>query len=36
MSEIWREILKNTKQTEVKSKEFKLPAIVPLILYNRK
>jgi Putative transposase, YhgA-like. len=34
MSEIWREVLKNTKQTEVKSKEFKLPAIVPLVLYN--
>jgi predicted transposase/invertase (TIGR01784 family) len=34
MSEIWREILKNTKQAEVKSKEFKLPAIVPLVLYN--
>lgn len=34
MSEIWREVLKNTKKTEVKSKEFKLPAVVPLVLYN--
>ncbi|AKN29997.1 transposase [Clostridium carboxidivorans P7] len=34
MSEIWREVLKNTKQAEVKSKEFRLPAIVPLVLYN--
>ncbi|AWI04552.1 Rpn family recombination-promoting nuclease/putative transposase [Clostridium drakei] len=34
MSEIWREVLKNTKQAEVKSKDFRLPAIVPLVLYN--
>ncbi|OCB00900.1 Rpn family recombination-promoting nuclease/putative transposase [Clostridium beijerinckii] len=34
MSEIWREVLKNTKKIDVKSKEFKLPAIVPIVLYN--
>lgn len=34
MSEIWREVLKNTKKNEIKSKVFKLPAIVPLVLYN--
>ncbi|UZQ49457.1 Rpn family recombination-promoting nuclease/putative transposase [Clostridium kluyveri] len=34
MSEIWREFLKNTEKGEVKRKDFKLPAIVPLVLYN--
>jgi len=34
MAEIWREVLKNTKQREVKSKQFRLPAIIPLVLYN--
>lgn len=34
MSEIWREVLKNTKKIEVRSKDFKLPAIVPIVLYN--
>lgn len=34
MTEIWRETLKNTKKSEVKSKEFRLPAIIPLVLYN--
>lgn len=34
MSEIWREVLKNTKKIDAKSKEFKLPAIVPIVLYN--
>lgn len=34
ISEIWREVLKNTKKIEAKSKEFKLPAIVPIVLYN--
>ncbi|MGN9160357.1 Rpn family recombination-promoting nuclease/putative transposase [Clostridium sulfidigenes] len=29
-----REVLKNTKKVEVKSKDFKLPAIVPIVLYN--
>lgn len=34
ISEIWREVLKNTKKIEAKSKDFKLPAIVPIVLYN--
>lgn len=34
MAEIWREVLKNTERIEVRSKEFRLPAIVPLVLYN--
>ncbi|GEA30014.1 Rpn family recombination-promoting nuclease/putative transposase [Clostridium diolis] len=34
MSEIWREVLKNTKKIDVKSKGFKLPAIVPIVSYN--
>lgn len=34
MSEIWREVLKNSEKNEVKSKDFKLPAIVPIVLYN--
>ena len=27
MSEIWREVLKNTEKSDVKRKDFKLPAI---------
>ncbi|MFL0194288.1 Rpn family recombination-promoting nuclease/putative transposase [Clostridium sp. WILCCON 0269] len=34
MAEIWREFLKNTEKGEVKRKDFRLPAIVPLVLYN--
>lgn len=34
ISEIWREVLKNTKKIEAKSRDFKLPAIVPIVLYN--
>lgn len=34
MSEIWREIIKKTEKSEVKRKDFKLPAIIPLVLYN--
>ncbi len=34
MGEIWRGILKDTEKNKVKSKEFKLPAIVPLVMYN--
>lgn len=34
MIEIWREILKNTELKEFKRKNFRLPAIVPIILYN--
>ncbi|EYE87104.1 transposase, partial [Fervidicella metallireducens AeB] len=34
MAEIWRGILRDTEKTKIKSKDFKLPAIVPLVLYN--
>ena len=33
MIEIWRETLKNSKKNEIKRKNFKLPAIVPIVLY---
>lgn len=36
MSSIWREIVKNTDKNEFKRKDFKLPAIVPIVLYNGK
>lgn len=36
MIEIWREILKNTKLNEFRRKSFRLPAIVPIVLYNGK
>ena len=32
--EIWRDILKNITQKEVGKKEFQLPVIVPVVLYN--
>ncbi|WP_018085981.1 Rpn family recombination-promoting nuclease/putative transposase [Desulfurispora thermophila] len=34
MVEIWREVYSNTPQNERESKNFRLPAIVPLVLYN--
>jgi predicted transposase YdaD len=34
MYELWRDIIKNTDQREFKSKKFKLPVIVPIVLYN--
>ena len=34
MAEIYREILKNTEKNDVKKKNFRLPAIVPIVLYN--
>lgn len=34
MIEIWREVLKNTTKKDFKRKNFKLPAIVPIVLYN--
>lgn len=36
MTEIWREILKNTLSKDRRKKEFKLPAIIPIVLYNGK
>lgn len=34
MTEIFRDILKNTTEKEFKRKSFKLPAIIPIVLYN--
>lgn len=34
MVEIWRDVLKNTEGTVAARKHFKLPAIVPIVLYN--
>ncbi|MFZ5590440.1 MAG: Rpn family recombination-promoting nuclease/putative transposase [Bacillota bacterium] len=34
MVEIWREAFNNTPPNERESKEFRLPAIIPLVLYN--
>ncbi|WP_341478177.1 Rpn family recombination-promoting nuclease/putative transposase [Clostridium chromiireducens] len=36
MTEVWRDVLKNTEKSEIKRKSFKLPAIVPIVLYNGK
>ena len=32
--EIWRDVLKNTPENETERKDFRLPAIVPAVLYN--
>jgi len=34
MIEIWRDILKNTENHKIERKGFKLPSIVPIVLYN--
>lgn len=34
MTEIWRDVLKGIKREEVKKKDFKLPAIIPIVTYN--
>ncbi len=34
MTEIWRDVLKNVGNKERKRKNFKLPAVVPIVLYN--
>lgn len=34
MTEIWRDIFKNTSQKEAERKDFRLPVIVPIVLYN--
>ena len=36
MTEIWRDELSNTEDKEKKRKDYKLPAIVPIVLYNGK
>ncbi|WP_017752317.1 Rpn family recombination-promoting nuclease/putative transposase, partial [Clostridium tyrobutyricum] len=34
--ELWRERLKNTSKKDIRNKNFKLPAVVPMVLYNGK
>ena len=36
MTEVWRDILKNTDKKESKRKNFRLPSIIPIVLYNGK
>lgn len=36
MNLIWRRYLKDKKRSEVKAKDFKLPPIIPIVLYNGK
>lgn len=36
MIEIWRDLLKNTEKNEAARKDFRLPVIVPIVLYNGK
>lgn len=36
MSEIWRNEINNTDEKEFKSKNYKLPSIVPIVIYNGK
>ncbi len=34
MTEIWRDVVKNTKEKERRKRDFRLPAIIPMVLYN--
>jgi predicted transposase/invertase (TIGR01784 family) len=34
MGEIWRDVLKNTEPATAERKDYRLPAIVPIVLYN--
>ena len=36
MVEVWRDILKNETKADRRRKDFKLPAVVPIVLYNGK
>ena len=36
MIKIWRDTLKNTDKNERKRKSFKLPEIIPIVIYNGK
>ena len=36
MMGIWRDVLKKTDPKEIERKEFRLPSIIPIILYNNK
>jgi len=34
MVELWRDILRNSEKKEIKRKDYRLPAIIPIVLYN--
>ena len=34
MVELWRDTIKNSKKSDVKRKDYRLPAIIPIVLYN--
>nr|WP_240510132.1 Rpn family recombination-promoting nuclease/putative transposase [Virgibacillus profundi] len=34
MVEVWREFVKNSDETKVKQKDFRLPVIIPIVLHN--
>ncbi len=34
MNELWRDVLKNTQPKEYERKNFRLPVIIPIVLYN--
>ncbi|MBZ9623206.1 Rpn family recombination-promoting nuclease/putative transposase [Clostridium sp. FP2] len=34
MVELWRDILRNSEKKEIKRKSFRLPAVIPIVLYN--
>lgn len=34
MTGIWQEVMKNTPKEELERKDFRLPVIVPIVLYN--
>lgn len=36
MVEVWRDILKNSTKADRRRKEFRLPAVIPIVLYNGK
>ena len=36
IAELWRDVIKNTNKLEYEKKEFKLPAILPVVIYNGK
>lgn len=36
MVELWRTVLKDLDLCQVRKKDFKLPAVVPIVLYNGK
>ena len=36
IAELWRDVIKNTAKSDYEKKEFKLPAILPVVIYNGK